>query len=309
MSRYKNFSVWGSGVPGASTLTRLTPRLRHAILTETTQDLLFRNLPILQQMMRDHRQGTPFQLFGNSVKFILVIAHGYIVNTTICPRNMGIFHMADNEARGKIVPDKAITPILYTTLGMGGDRFSTFLERKLGGEGTHTENEKIIIDSVAYSTYGPDRMPAYYLLKAGDEAKDPVNNVVGVFDITTSLENRTFNPYDFQSRVDDRTPDQRRPGIYKELTPLTKLLQRSSSHQYHPSGAVFHRGTSLDSLCRALKDPAFSHSQGVRYDNGLCFMFVICCTEMDPTFSSNTKSAVASAFPAYTSYSVPPVER
>jgi hypothetical protein len=185
---------------------------------------------------------------------------------------------------------------------MGGDQFSTFLERKLG-EGTHTGNK--IIDSVGYSTYGPDRMPSFYLLKAGDGAKDPVNNVLGVFDITTSLENGTFNPYDFQSRVDDRTPGQRRPGIYKELTPLTELLQNYSLQQFHPSGSVFRRGTSLETLCRTLTDPAFSHSQGVRYDNGLCFMFLICCTVVDPALPSGAASAIASAPPAYTSHGTP----
>jgi hypothetical protein len=217
---------------------------------------------------------------------------------------MGIFHMAENEARGNIVPDKAIMPILHTLLGMGGDQFSTFLERKLG-EGTHTGNK--IIDSVGYSTYGPDRMPSFYLLKAGDEAKDPVNNVLGVFDITTSLENGTFNPYDFQSRVDDRTPGQRRPGTYRELTPLTELLGNHSPRQYHPLGSVFHRGTSLETLCRVLKTPDFSKSQGVRYDTSLCFMFVICCTEVDPALPSEAASAVESAPPAYTSHSTPSI--
>jgi hypothetical protein len=251
-------------------------------------------------MMRNHRPGNSIQLFGNNLKFILVIAHGNIVNTMSCPRNMGIFHMGENESRGNIIPDTAVMPILHTILGMGGDQFSTFLERKLG-EGTHTGNR--IIDSTAYSTYGPDQMPSYHLWKSG--SRDPADNIIGVFDITTSLENHTFNPYDFQSKVDNRTPDQRRPGTYRELTPLTELLKNGSPRQHHPSGSAYRWGTSLEILCRTLTDPAFSHSQGVRYDNGLCFMFLICCTAVDPALPSEVASAVVSRPPAYTSHSTP----
>lgn len=303
MSRYKNFSVWGEGTSGASTLIRLTPPLRHKLLSRTTQDNLFRNPSVLQEMFRNHKLGTPFSFHTNSVKFILTLAHGYIVNTMSCPRNMGIFHIGENDARGKPISGrKGVINILNTILGLGGVGFSTFFTRKLGGTGTHTGDS--IMDSIAYSTYGPDQMPSYYLVKEGPS--DPLNNTSGVFDITTSLENGTFKPYDFSYISDDvSTPDQRSPGIYKELTPLTELLQNHSLHQYHPEGSVFRRGTSLETLCRTLKDPAFSPYQGVRYDNGLIFMIVICCTGLDPALPSGVASAIVSRPPAYTSYSTP----
>lgn len=300
MSRYKNYSVWGSGAPGASILSVLTPRLRHEILTETTQDLLFRNLPILQQMLRVHRPGTPFQLFGNSVKFVLVIAHGYIVGTTICPRNMGIFHITENEARNNPVGGDKVAPTLEAILGERGSQFSTFLTSKLGT--IHSENP--IVDSVAYSTFGPDPMPEFHLWKTGNRARDRLDTITGVFDITSALQGETFEPSDF-NYLDGRTPEQRRPGRYRELLPLTDLLRGRTRSQYHSRGGAFDFGTSLGALCRTLQDPAFSRSQTTNYDTSLCFMFVICCTGMDPTLSVADASAIKSRVPAYTSFAVP----
>jgi len=301
VSRYKNFSVWGSGAPEAPVLSVLTPRLRHEILTATTQDLLFRNRKILQEMLRDHRRGFPFQLHGNNVKFVLVIAHGYIVSTMPCPRNIGIFHMAENDARNNPLGGEKVVPVLNTILGEGGTQFSTFLTSKLGT--IHSENP--IVDSVAYSTFGPDRMPEYHLWKTGNKARDRVDNITGVFDITSSLQSGSFDPSDFNYALDDRTPEQRRPGRYRELLPLTELLRGRSRHQYHPRGGVFELGAPLGELCRIFQHPDFSRSQMTNYDNSLCFMFVICCTGIDPTLSVANASAVKSAFPAYTSYAVP----
>ena len=301
ISRYKNFSVWGSGAPGESVLSVLTPRLRHEILTVTTQDLLFRNLKILQEMLRDHRRGSPFQLYGNNVKFVLVIAHGHLVGTTTCPRNIGIFHMAENEERNNPLGGDKVVPVLNAMLGEHGTQFSTFLSTKLGT--VHSENP--IVNSIGYSTFGPDRMPEFHLWKTGNKARDRVDHITGVYDITSSLQNETFDPSDFNYNLNDRTPEQRRPGRYKELLPLTELLRSSTRRQYHPRGGAFGLGASLGELCRVFQDPAFSRSQMTNYDNSLCFMFVICCTGVDPTLSVANASAVKSAFPAYTSYAVP----
>jgi hypothetical protein len=296
-SLYNNKSVWGSGAP---VLSLIDPRLRHEILTETTQDMLFRNLPILQQMLRDHRRGTPFSLYGNSVKFILVIAHGYIVGTTACPRNMGIFHITENEARNNPVGGDKVAPALETILGERGSQFSTFLTSKLGT--IHSENP--IVDSVAYSTFGPDPMPEFHLWKTGRRGPDPLDTITGVFDITSALQGETFEPSDF-NYLNGRTPEQRRPGRYRELLPLTDLLRADARSRYHPRGGSFDFGTSLGTLCRTLQDPAFSRSQMTNYDTSLCFMFVICCTGMDPTLSVANASTLKSRFPAYTSYAVP----
>lgn len=300
-SLYNNRSVWGSGAPKASVLSLIDPRLRHEILTETTQDMLFRNLPILQQMLRDHRRGTPFSLYGNSVKFVLVIAHGYIVGTTACPRNMGIFHITENEARNNPVGGDKVAPTLNAILGERGSQFSTFLTSKLGT--IHSENP--IVDSVAYSTSGPDQMPEFHLWKTGRRGPDPLDTITGVFDITSSLQNETFEPSDFNYNLDTRTPEQRRPGRYKELLPLTDRLRGSAESRYHSRGGTFNFGTSLGALCREFRDPAFSRSQMTNYDTSLCFMFVICCTGMDPTLSVANASAIKSRVPAYTSYAVP----
>lgn len=299
-SLYNNKLVWGSGAPKASVLSLIDPRLRHEILTVTTQDMLFRNLPILQQMLRDHRRGTLFSLYGNSVKFVLVIAHGYIVGTTACPRNMGIFHITENEARNNPVGGDKVVPVLEAILGERGTQFSTFLTSKLGT--IHSENP--IVDSVAYSTSGPDQMPEFHLWKTGSRGPDRLNNITGVFDITSSLQGETFDPSDF-NYLDTRTPEQRRPGRYKELLPLTDRLRGSAGSQYHSKGSAFNFGTSLGALCREFQDPAFSRSQMTNYDTSLCFMFVICCTGVDPALSVANASTLKSRFPAYTSYEVP----
>ena len=300
-SLYNNKSVWAAGTPGgASALSLIDPRLRHEILTETTQDMLFRNLPILQQMLAVHRRGTPFYLYGNSVKFILVIAHGYIVGTTACPRNMGIFHITENEARNNPVGGDKVAPALETILGERGSQFSTFLTSKLGT--IHSENP--IVDSVAYSTFGPDQMPEFHLWKTGSRGLDRLDTITGVFDITSALQGETFEPSDF-NYLDGRTPEQRRPGRYKELLPLTDLLRVSARSRYHPKGSAFNFGTSLGALCREFRDPAFSRAQLTNYDTSLCFMFVICCTGIDPTLSVANASAIKSRVPPYTSYAVP----
>jgi len=211
---------------------------------------------------------------------------------------MAILHMAENEARGRRVGEEVVVPALDVMLGDGGKQFSTFLTAKLG------RSDSPLVNSIAYSTFGPDRMPEYHLWKTGPS--DFLDNITGVFDVTTSMQNETFDANDFNYEL-PRTPVKRNPGRYTELTPLTEMLKAPSTSRYHPGGSTFSSGTSLSNICRVLQSPEFSSSQITRYDKSLCFMFLICCTGADPAFSPSTAAGVLSKFPAYTGFSVPPI--
>lgn len=172
-------------------------------------------------------------------------------------------------------------------LGERGSQFSTFLTSKLGT--IHSENP--IVDSIGYSTFGPDRMPEFHLWKTGNKARDRIDHITGVYDITSSLQNETFDPSDFNYNLNERTPEQRRPGRYRELLPSQNCYGAALGVSTIRGGSIWIRGF-VRELCRMFQDPAFSRSQMTNYDNSLCFMFVICCTGVEPTLSVANASAV-----------------
>ena len=290
-----DMSVWGST---PSTLTRMTPVLRHEILSTHTQDMLFRDTTIIQQMM----EGRPrsFTFFNNPVKFILVIAHGYIVHTMACPKNMAILHVTESDIRGHALEGDKVPPLLDTILGRGGNNFAAFMNSKIHGSALSPDAA-----TVAYSTFGPDRMPEFHLWKTGDATRDALDTITGVYDITHSIQNSKLEASNFDYK--SPSPLVKYPGRYTEIPHLTELLkQRKRRYQYSPTGGVYELGTPLSILCKQLQTPVPGYT--TRYDNKLCFMIVLCCSEPDPRLSNAAGRALLSAAgPAYTSFPPPSI--
>jgi hypothetical protein len=260
--------------------------------------MLFRDVKFIQDMM----EGRPrsFTLFNNPVKFILVIAHGYIVHTMTCPKNMAILHVTESDTRGHVLEGDKVSPLLDTILGPGGDNFAAFMYSKIDRPALLSPDAA----TVAYSTFGPDRMPEFHLWKTGS-ATDVLDTITGVYDITSSIQSRRIEASDFDYK--SLSPLVKYPGRYTEIPYLTDLLrQRERRYQYSPTGGVYELGTPLSILCKQLQTPVPGYT--TRYDNKLCFMIVLCCSEPDPRLSKAAGRALLSAAgPAYTSFPPPSI--
>jgi len=261
---------------GTSTLLPLTDRIRTLVVG---QDRLFRTPSLIADMML--RRKTGLFLGGKPVRFIVLVAHGITVGVTRCPRDMGIFHFSENEYRGHKVSGDILIPSLELVFGKGGRNFSPFLNKKLGTLYGPENALQHVRDTIAYST--PSHlMPDYHLMKFSKKRfgdYDPLDDTIGCWDITSSIEKGTFRPKEVR-------------GQGPALTPIVDLLEKDQRSRYTKKTHTL--GSSLSTVLKRLKQPDL-------VGDSLCIVYVCCCTVFDRAFSPS----VARSYPAYTSFVAP----
>ena len=258
---------------GKPTLLPLTDRIRKIVLG---QDMLFRSPSLIAEMML--RRKTGLFLGGKPVRIIVLVAHGITVGVTKCPRDMGIFHFSENEYRGHKVSGDILIPSLELVFGKGGRNFSSFLDKKLGTLYGPANALQHVRDTIAYST--PSHlMPDYHLMKFSKRFYDPLDDTIGCWDITSSIEKGTFRPKDYR-------------GQGPALTPIVDLLEKDQRSRYTKKTHTL--GSSLSTVLKRLKQPDL-------VGDSLCIVYLCCCTVFDRAFSPS----VARSYPAYTSFVAP----
>jgi hypothetical protein len=238
--------------------------------------MLFRSPSLIADMML--RRKTGLFLGGKPVRIIVLVAHGITVGVTKCPRDMGIFHFSENEYRGHKVSGDILIPSLDLVFGKGGRNFSSFLDKKLGTLYGPANALQHVRDTIAYST--PSHlMPDYHLMKFSKRFYDPLDDTIGCWDITSSIEKGTFRPKEYR-------------GQGPALTPIVDLLEKDQRSRYTKKTHTL--GSSLSTVLKRLKQPDL-------VGDSLCIVYLCCCTVFDRGFSQQT----ARSYPAYTSFVAP----
>jgi len=204
----------------------------------------------------------PNLLMGKPVKYILIITHGGIELDNKCtvPDNVAVMDLAENDYRGTIVSTNLLQLLLNVIYGDSFRNIRPTFNAMVGGR----MDEKSLLAQVAYRTPG-DSMYNFNLLV---NSAEPISPSMGCWDLTGSQ--AIFRSDDFLMQDPDgnilRPPYRRIPSVDKAL-----------------SG-----GTTVKTVFELLK---------TQYPEHICFITLICCTDMDKntkyTFDPASRSIAA----------------